>query len=270
MENIIYTPLEIGLEAPVRILHITDVHLAKTNERDSEEHIQLEKRRVDVFYKEGGCLSRTPTEYFEEAVQLAEKLGAILMITGDVMDILTYGNIEEFHRIIDGHDCMFTPGGHEQQTRCVRTMEEPDGYWEGARQRLKEAFPEFDMDFSNRIVNGVNLICADNSLDHYNQETLRRFRAELERGLPIVMFSHDPILCRALNCWEDPKIPYFTKEDYEIRHEMIDLIKSSPLVKGYFAGHYHIWEDAPVEGASFRSYVTPGLFKGTCRLIELK
>ena len=270
MESIIYTPIEIGLEKPVKILQVTDVHLTKTNDQDSDYHKELQTNHYQTFYKEGSQPPKTPSEYFEEAVALAEKLDALLMITGDVMDIQTYGNIEEFHRIIDGHDCMFTPGGHEQQKRCVRTMEEADNYWEGARQRLKDAFPEFDMDFSNRIINGVNIICADNSLDHYNAETLRRFKLELEKGLPIVLFSHDPIVCGALLAWEDPKIPYFTEEDYKIRHEMIDLIKSSPLVKAYFSGHWHAQYDQFVPDAKFRSYCTPGLFKGICRLIELK
>lgn len=270
MESILYTPIEIGLEKPVKILQVTDVHLTKTNDKDSDYHKDLQTKRYETFYKEGGQPPKTPSEYFEDAVKMAEDMGALLMITGDVMDIQTYGNIEEFHRIIDGHDCMFTPGGHEMQKRCVRTMEEADNYWEASRKRLQEAFPEFDMDFSSRVVGGVNIICADNSLDHYNARTLSLFKEELKKGLPIVLFSHDPIVCGALLAWKDEKIPYFTEEDYKIRHEMIDLIKSSPLVKAYFAGHWHAQYDQAVPDASFRSYATPGLFKGVCRLIELK
>lgn len=269
LESIIYTPLEVGLEKPVRILQITDVHLSFADERDSEYNQNLAVARVETFSKEGGRPPYTPSEYFEEAVRVAEETGSLLVLTGDVIDIQTQANLDEFHRIIDGHDCMFTPGGHEQQKRCVRTMEEPDNYWEGARQRLKDSFPQFDMDLSSRVINGLNIVCLDNSLDHYNAETLRRFKLELEKGLPMILFSHDPITCGALTCWEDPKIPYFTEEDYKIRHEMIDLIKASPLVKGYFVGHWHSQSASDVEGASFRSYVTPGLFKGLCRMIEI-
>ncbi len=270
MESIIYTPLEIGLEKPVKILHVTDVHISMTNETDPVEQQDLEVRRIDTFYKEGGCLPKTPSEYLEEAVAMAEEMGALLMLTGDIFDIQTNGNIAEFHRILDGHDCMFTPGGHEQQKRCVRTMEEADEYWVGARKRLQEALPEFDLDASSRVINGLNIVCLDNSLDHYNERTLQRLKEEIAKGLPMILFSHDPITCGALTCWEDAKIPYFTEEDYKIRHEAIDLIKSCPLVKGYFAGHWHTLSSSAVEGASFRSYVTPGLFKGSCRLIEIK
>jgi hypothetical protein len=184
------------------------------------------------------------------------------------MDIQTQGNIEEFHRIIDGHDAMVTPGGHEHQRICRRTMEEPDGYWIGSRQKLKDAFPEFDMDFSSRIINGLNVIAADNSLDYFNAETVRRFKAELEKGLPIVIFFHDPIWDHMLNVTE-PTHPnvQLTPEDYATSHEMIDLINNHPLIVASIAGHGHV-EAEKVVGKN-RAFMTPGLYRGACRLIEI-
>ena len=46
MESIIYTPLEVGLEKPVRILQVTDVHLSYADERDSEYNRELAEHRV--------------------------------------------------------------------------------------------------------------------------------------------------------------------------------------------------------------------------------
>lgn len=268
MEKVIHTVLHAGLEKPVKILHVTDVHLVETNDRDTEEHKALETRRRGTFRAEGNFPPYTQNEYFEEAVRMAEELGAVLMVTGDVMDIQTQGNIAEFHRIIDGHDAMFTPGGHEHQRICRRTMEEPDGYWIGSRQKLKEAFPEFDMDFSSRVVNGLNIIAADNSLDYFNAETVRRFKAELEKGLPIVIFFHDPIWDRMLNVTE-PTHPnvQLTPEDYATSHEMIDLINNHPLIVASIAGHGHV-EAEKVVGKN-RAFMTPGLYRGACRLIEI-
>ena len=71
MESIIYTPSEIGLEKPVRILQVTDVHLTKTNDADSDYHKDLQEKRFMTFYNEGGQPPKTPSEYFEEAVSLA-------------------------------------------------------------------------------------------------------------------------------------------------------------------------------------------------------
>ncbi|MBO5220764.1 MAG: metallophosphoesterase [Clostridia bacterium] len=270
MQKVIHTVLNVGAEKPFKILHITDVHLTFTNEKDSEDHIALEKRRWDTFRKEGNFPPMSPSEYFEEAIRMAEELDALLVVTGDVMDIQTQGNIEEFHRIADGHDMMFTPGGHEMQKRCHRTLEEPDAYWIGSREKLKAAFPEFDMDFSNRIVNGVNLICADNSLDYYNAETLRRFKEEQAKGLPIILFSHDPMRTGHLNCKESwCEYITLTEEDFKLSHEMIGLIRNDPKVVAYFTGHSHAEIEQKLESGSI-CYETPGLYAGICRLIEVR
>ena len=124
MEKIVHTVLEVGLEAPVKILHITDVHLTIANDQDSEEMAKTMDRRREVFYKEGNCPPHTPSEYFAEAIALAEEMGALLVCTGDVCDLDNFGCREEFLRIAEGHDMMFTPGGHEYQKRYVRTIEE--------------------------------------------------------------------------------------------------------------------------------------------------
>ena len=90
LESIIYTPLEVGLEKPVRILQITDVHLSFADERDSEYNRNLAVSRVETFSKEGGRPPYTPSEYFEEAVRVAEETDSLLVLTGDVIDIQTH------------------------------------------------------------------------------------------------------------------------------------------------------------------------------------
>ncbi len=271
MEKIIHTVLEVGLEKPVKILHVTDVHIAMTNDSDSEAHKVLEARRVNVFRKEGEYPPFTPSEYFEEAVALAEELDALLVVTGDVMDIQTNGNIEEFHRIADGHDMMFTPGGHEHQKRCHITLDEPDGYWMTARQRLKDAFPEFDMDFSNRIINGLNIVCADNSLDYYNAETVRRFYEELDKGLPMLVFGHDPMRAGRFNTAEPwtPNMAPITREELENSLKMRNDVMTHPSVVASFTGHSHREVETPSETGKI-CYETPGLYRGFCRLIEIR
>jgi len=270
MQKVIHTVLNAGAEKPFRILHITDVHLTFTDEHDSPEHVTLERRRWGVFRREGNVPPLSPEEYFEEAKTLAKAWDALPVITGDVMDIQTHGNIAAFRRLLEGMDCMFIPGGHEHQKRCHRTLEEPEAYWVGARQRLKEAFPEFDMDFSCRTVNGVNLICADNSLDYYNEETLRRYKEERAKGLPTILFSHDPMRTALLNkteAWSE--FITLTPEDFRRSKEMIDLIHEDPNLVAYFTGHSHKEIETPLRSGAV-CYETPGLYAGICRLIEVK
>lgn len=262
------TKLHIGIEQPFSILHVTDIHLTMANEKDSAEHHELMKERRQVFIEEGEYPPFLPNEYFEQAIDFAEKNNMLLVNTGDTMDIHTHGNIEEFLRIVRGRDILFTPGGHEYQRICLRTMEEPYPYWETVRVKLQNEFPMWDMDFSSRVVNGVNLVCANNALDYYSPATLARFNKELEKGLPIIVFSHDPIWDNMLKHTR----PYhpnvrLTSEDYKASHEMIELLLHHPLVVTTIAGHHHFDGEQIIDGKTH--YATAGLFKGTCRSIEI-
>lgn len=270
MQKIIHTVLNVGAEKPFRILHITDVHICKANEKDTEEHQRQAARRRNLFRQLGNYPPYYPEEYLEEALRMAKELDALPVVTGDVVDLLTYGNYEEFHRIADGHDIMYTPGGHEHQRRFAYTIEEPDGYWIGARKRLIEAFPEFDMDLSSRVVNGINLVCADNSLDYYNAETSRRLKEELDKGLPVILFSHDPMRTQRLgdpSVWKQPAP--ISQEDFDTSLETFRRIDTDPRIKAYFTGHSHGEVEKTMQSGSI-CYETPGLFLGICRLIEIR
>ena len=268
MIRITNTKLNVGLDKPIKILHITDIHLTYANENDTPQHHRLMKKRFDVFQAEGGFPPFTPKEYFEQAIALAKEENALLVSTGDAIDILTYGNLEVFKDIIQDEDMMFSPGGHEHQRVCVRTMEEPYPYRENARARLENELSRFNLSLESRIVGGVNVITADNSMDYFTRETVEAFKRELERGYPIIVFSHDYIWDKILNLKESyhPNVR-LTEEDYRYSHEMIDLLLHHPLVLTTVTGHGHCDEERVIEGKTH--YMTAGLFKGQARLIEI-
>ena len=268
MIDLLKTTINLGLEKPVKILHITDIHLTYSNSEDSEFHQEFMKRRYQTFYNEGGNPPYNPKQYFEMAIKYAKDNDCLLVITGDAYDILTKGNVEVYKQITNGVDYMFTPGGHEHQKQCVRTMEEPYPYIEETRPKVQEIFNKHNLDLTSKVINGVNIVCADNSLDYYSPKTLELFKKELEKGLPIIVFSHDPIWDRMLK----HTAPYhpnvrLTEKDYKASHEMIDLILNNPLVITTFAGHNHKHMEMEMEGKIH--YSTAGLFKGQARLIEI-
>ena len=45
MIDLLKTTINLGLEKPVKILHITDIHLTYSNSEDSEFHQEFMKRR---------------------------------------------------------------------------------------------------------------------------------------------------------------------------------------------------------------------------------
>lgn len=269
MLNLTKTTIDLGLEKPVKILQITDIHLTYANEFDTEFHQNFMKERYEVFYNEGSKPPHTPKEYFELAIKYAKENDCLLVITGDAYDILTKENVSVYKSIVKGVDLMFTPGGHEHQWRCVRVMEEPYPYIEETRPKVQEIFKEHDLDLTSRVINGVNIVCMDNSLDYYSPRTLELFKAELEKGLPIVVFSHDPVWDKML----EHKSPYhpnvrLTEKDYKASHETIDILLNNPQVIATFAGHNHVDMEKEINGKTH--YSTAGLFKGIAREITIK
>ena len=268
MENIIFTRINIGVGKPFKLLHITDVHITEANECDTDEHKLLMKERTEVFREEGKYPEKSPSEYFRESIDISKSEDATVICTGDVMDIHTYGNLAEFRALTEGVDMMFTPGGHEHQRAIVRTMEEPYPYAKEIRAQLEDEFSRFDLSLESRVINGVNVITADNSLDYYSEKTLKAFKRELEKGYPVIVFSHDPIWDKLLNATDKTHENVFlTPDDYRISHEMIDLLLNHPLVITTVAGHGHAFEEREINGKIH--YMTDGLFKGAARLIEV-
>ncbi len=262
------TKIKAGIDKPVKILHITDCHLTYASDSDTSEHKELMRERRKVFLDPKSNSEDNAREYFEEAIALADREGALLVCTGDAIDIHTKGNVDALLRILEGVDLMFSPGGHEHQRQCMRTMQEPYPYFETVRPQLEAELSRFDLYFESRVIGGVNIITADNGLDYFPKKTLEAFKRELDRGLPTVLFFHDPIWDDKLNKTE----PYrpnvrITPEEYAISHEMIGLIKTHPLVLATFAGHGHEEEEREIDGKMH--YMTDGLFKGVARMIEI-
>lgn len=268
MEKITHTQIHVGLENPVKILHITDIHITKANELDTESHQQLMKKRAEVFKEEGNFPPKAPEEYLAEAIELAKKEDALLVCTGDAIDIHTHGCLECFSTLIRDADLMFSPGGHEHQRRCVRTMEEPYPYWENVRPQIESEFSRFDLYLESRVIHGLNIVTADNSMDYFAPHTLEMFRKELAKNLPMIVFFHDYLWNWHLLC-KEPYSPNIrlTPEDYRASHEMIDLLLHHPLVVATFSGHGHGEEEREIDGK--RHYMTDGLFKGIARMIEV-
>lgn len=271
MEQILHTVIEAGLEKPVKVLHVTDVHLTMTDPADPIEQQEHMDRRREVFRKEANFPPRTPSEYFEEAFRIAAEEGAQTVVTGDVTDVCCEGNLKEFHRIADGKDFLFCPGSHEFASFARGAT---DDSWKKIfadnRERVEASFPDMKMAFDSRIVGGVNLITLDNDLDVFGREALDGLKAEAAKGLPMILFMHDPLHDHGLlRVREIPAVMRRPVEDYLLSDTVIGFIASCPLILATFAGHWHGAQEA-VAPCGKKVFITPGLFKGICRMIEIR
>ena len=81
--------VKIGLDRPVRLLHVTDTHLTLTDERDDER-----KRALSGRMGEGAV------EYLHEQIEYAEENCDLLIHTGDLMDFVSAANADFARKIL--------------------------------------------------------------------------------------------------------------------------------------------------------------------------
>lgn len=269
MEQILQTALHAGLEKPVRLLHVTDVHLVDYAEDDVQEQREHLIKRREVFRKEANYPPHTQNEYLQEAFRLAEQEGALPVLGGDVMDIYCKGTVREFHRLTDGHDFMFTPGSHEFAYLCRAPRPGFREYYAKARPEVEAHFPQLHFRFDSRLVGGLNVITMDNSEDYFRAEEFEKLKEEVKRGYPIVLFMHDPLMDHGLMRVNEPsEVVRRTEEEYRISDECLKFIGECPQILAVFSGHWHGEREA-VAPCGKLTYVTPGLFKGICRMITV-
>ncbi len=259
---------DLGLEKPVKILQLTDVHLSLSDERNKEEMIPYAAGRRDVFFREANFPERDPVGYLEEAMEYAKNFDCTVF-TGDVVDFNTYKNYDVAKEILAGKDYLFCAGNHEFTPKPGI-----DSY------ELKETTGDYiqshfrgDMYFESRIVGGVNVIAADNGYATWTEKQFEQLQAEVAKGLPILLFTHVPI-----------HPDQTKKEGYRIDHlvknlggteEMVDTsvkvmnyLAEEPLFKGFCGGHWH--NNALIDFFGKPSYVVGGLFKGIVGEITVK
>ena len=253
-----------GLERPVRILHLTDAHIVDAYEHESEAHQKFVTWRKRVFE----IPDSTPAKVLEEAMDYGKQFDCTV-VTGDVVDCVSEANYDEMRRIFAGRDFMFTLGSHEyiqMHRHAVGTHEHRDSKAE-MWDELQKMFVG-DMAFDSRIVGGVNIITADNASFAWTEYQYRRFREEVAKGYPILIFTHTPMhmphsktgeMYLTKDCYNQMTRYGFSEEEIQLSREVTDFLVNEPLVKGFFAGHCHLSMDTSYQGKP--CYLTGALYQ---------
>ena len=248
--------LHLGLEKPVRILHLTDIHLSLADERN-ENMIQYAAGRRNTFFKEGNFPERDPVGYLEDAMEYAKGFDCTV-ITGDMVDFVTYANYDMAGKILAGKDYLFCAGNHEFTPKPgTDSMELKRGSWDYIQSHFRG-----NMHIESRIVGGVNIIAADNGFRLWTKEQLDLIKGEVARGLPILIFCHVPIADDMMTTEgkDSARKLGYTEEEILQSVETAQYLRDEPMIKAFFAGHGHHNQYWDFHGKP--SYMTGGLFKG--------
>ena len=278
--DILKTTLHIGLEQPIRILQISDCHLSYCSEEDSEAAKTKSKNKTAAFLRES---SGIPQEtYLQQALDLAEDYNA-LVLTGDIADSPSKANLQLLAGMLEGRRYLYTFGNHDYYSYDSNCGSAKD------RERYLDEFLRFlpcDPMMDALQIGGINLVALDDSLAQFSDIQLAFLKAELAKGLPILLFLHLPIYSpvfveKAYEWWDsamavgtpaevlalhgenDPKMP-----PTETTRQLLELIREEPLIRAIFASHLHFENEAIAFGKP--QYVNKPCYLGSVREIEVR
>ncbi|MBQ5968557.1 MAG: metallophosphoesterase [Clostridia bacterium] len=258
--ELIQSTLTVGLERPLKVLHVTDSHIALADARDNERKHSLAKR-LGAPEKE---------RYFREHLAYAKAHCDLMVHTGDLIDFTSQANFDFARSVLAEEKVFFIAGNHEFSQYVGEAYEDRAYKMNSFREMLPEGLgvPLF---FNSRVVGGVNFVAIDDSYHQFESWQITRLKKEIAKGLPIILCLHVPLFERSLynyhversgpgtSCYlagcEEDDLPVDEWRAIEIRPrgvtmEAIDFIKSQPQIKAVLAGHVHF---------SFESCLAPGM-----------
>jgi|GEM_PF-2694177 len=266
--------LEIGIEKPVKILQITDVHLAYLDEQDTEGR-EDEQFRGDHYFNHS-------LGYLREAVAYGKKLDYIVF-TGDAVDAALHGSLTLFQKETEDIDYIYACGNHEyfpyifapetQQSKA-KAMKSCEAYFKG------------DIHFNTHIAGGVNLVTLDNAFDQFTQDQFDKLKLEVAKDYPILLFVHnalfeETVVPASQKRWNgnvgfmdmtEEQVKKYQASPHQIANEvtrkMIDYIGETDSIKAIFAGHQH-FNHAGMLPCGKMQYILNGLHDGDVCEIEI-
>ena len=268
--NILKSTVEIGLEKPVKLLHVTDTHLSFEDPDVSYPHHKAFAERNEGYIN-----------YFLQAIEYAKTNNMPILHTGDIINFLSQANFDFAEKHLSDVDYMIAAGNHDF---CQVVGYHTENYiykWEN----IKKIAPYLknNMYFYSRVIGGVNIVMMDDSYYSISEGQIEMLRAEAAKGYPILLCMHVPIFEKSLAdavmaegqpCAYvvAPADEYLAKYPDDRREQQIadsttlravEYIKNEPLIKAVVTGHTHINFEAKLDngviqfntGANYKGYV---------------
>ncbi len=269
--------ITVGLEKPVRLLHVTDTHITKVDERDDERKHALADR---LFTPE-------KEQFFYEHLAYAEEHCDLMVHTGDLVDFVSHANTDWAREVLQ-NDKIFFIAGNPEYSQYVGEAWEDNAYRMNSYMQMGYGLG-VPMFFNARTVGGVNVVGIDNSYYLFEDWHLWRLKKEAEKGLPIILAFHDPLFEQSLydyhmglrgadctylvGCDEEHLLPYSEFRAVQQRPDaptlrMIDYITHEPLIKAILTGHVHFNFESKVAGI-VPQFVTGGAYEGYARELTI-
>ncbi len=245
--NVFNTQIKIGLDTPVRVIHVSDTHLTFADMRDGERKVKLAEARSHGF---------DGREVLAKISEVSKAENLPIMHTGDLIDFVSLANLEAAKAFTDENDVFMATGNHEFSL-YVGEAKEDAAYRNQSLDKVQAVFKN-NIRMSSRVIGGLNFVALDNGYYLFEPEQLEFLKKEVEKGLPIVLMIHTPLYERSLYDTEMSHSPCgyvvaapeelmqcYPADRYEqqladaITLETVEYIESQPLIKAILTGHMH-------------------------------
>lgn len=261
MENLFIekTTLDIGLGKEVKLLHLTDTHIVRDDEK--------ENGRAAVF----DTTDEQIEEYFLKALDYAKSNGLPIVHTGDLLDYITPANLAFLDEHFADADYILAPGSHDFSHIIPGSEDYREwrkaGFSENSTYKAEQigsVAPHIknSMYFASKLIGGVNVVAIDNSYLRITDGQLEALKAEAAKGYPVVVAMHIPMHTAALQelkimprenlcCTPEEQKEHAAKNNRpdlaqnirlydDATWRAIEYIKTEPLIKLVLAGHRHM------------------------------
>ncbi len=266
------TTIQIGLQKPLKILHITDSHLPFYCESDTEDMIRQGKKRNE----------KRSVRNLKKLMKYAEKNCDIIVHSGDLIDFISKPCIEFAREFLKNDKILFVAGNHEY---CR---------YDGAKEDMAHRRKSLEMMggelcdsmfYNSHIVSGVNFVGIDDSFHQAEYEQLDFLRKEVAKGYPVILFMHAPLYEKELykksyKFWNGeicllgsdatahPEVKGDIAEPTEASKAFYDYVTGEPQIKAVLTGHLHFSFESRLPGGTMQ-YVTNRGDRGNAREITI-
>lgn len=248
-----YAVVDIGLEKPFSVLHISDTHLADAYPDEHPDKVAAAAKRTHGF-------GARQEEALAESLEWARENVDYVIHTGDLIDFQSRANFDLVRKYW-GDTVFGSVGNHEFYSYLkVGGTGRGEEYKSRSWEMLRATYP-VDPRFASRVVNGVNFIAIDDVFGAVQPDQVEKFKAEAKKGLPMVLCMHVPFFTPLVDLashkfWAltgrkfagrpEPNPPLREGSDrWNQRRDpttagFIAYLKEERLLKAILAGHEHI------------------------------
>lgn len=256
-ENGIYVRdaiIEVGLDTPIEIMQLSDLHFNYLNAKDYAEKNPTVLSTADMRLLAANGKS---AKQARAVVDYARTSDAVV-VTGDIFDYLSWGGIEMMYKEVWDiiPDAVMTVGNHEFLQKMLGVM--PESLSAETRWSILQENWKHNIYYSSRVVDEkVMLIQLNNGEAKFYDSQIAPLTADIElareKGYTVLMFMHEPI-CTG-NSAESAVKPIRADDNYianfytsqvggngadDATASVYNLIKSNAdVIKGVFNGHMH-------------------------------